>query len=329
MREPRHRLFLLLALVAALAAVAAGCGGGGSDTDSGTTAAPATEPADTGGAAEEPSEPAGNTKVIVGSKDFTEQFILAEMYAQALSAAGFDVETKENLGSTQITDEALQNGDIDVYPEYTGTMLLYVCEQSYDPSMADQLYDLDQECYNGRGLTLLEPTNFSNGNAVACTKEFTDANGVATMSDLAAVADKARYATVAEQLTADTGIPLIKEHYGFEFDDVKTYDVSLRYKAIENGEADCVYAFGTDSALADLGLVVLEDDQHIWPADQPTPVVRTDWLAEVDPRFTEIIDSISAKLDDQTMQALNAKVDIDKQDPADVAAEWLTEQGLL
>lgn len=325
----RHQLFLFLTLVAALAVTVAGCGG--SDAESGETAAAATtQRADTGtAAAEESAAPTGNTKVIVGSKDFTEQFILAEMYAQALSAAGFDVETKENLGSTQITDEALQNGDIDVYPEYTGTMLLYVCEQSYDPSVADQLYDLDQACYKERGLTLLEPTNFSNGNAVACTKEFTDENGVATMSDLAAVADKARYATVAEQLTADTGIPLIKEHYGFEFSNVKTYDVSLRYKAIENGEADCVYAFGTDSALADLGLVVLEDDKHIWPADQPTPVVRTDWLAEVDPRFTEIIDTISANLDDQTMQALNAKVDIDKQDPADVAAEWLTEQGLL
>lgn len=327
MKEARHRLFLLLALVAALAIAVAGCGGGDSDADaSDETTAPATEPAETGAA---PAEPAGNTKVIVGSKDFTEQFILAEMYAQALGAAGFDVETKANLGSTQITDEALQNGDIDIYPEYTGTMLLYICEQGYDPNMADQLYDLDQACYNERGLTLLEPTNFSNGNAVACTKEFTDANGVATMSDLAAVADQARYATVAEQLTAETGIPLIKEHYGFEFSDVKTYDVSLRYKAIENGEADCVYAFGTDSAIADLGLVVLEDDKSIWPADKPTPVVRTDWLAEVDPRFTEILDTISTNLDDQTMQALNAKVDIDKEDPADVAKEWLTEQGLL
>ncbi len=327
MKLPSSRRPLLLTVALGLAIAA--CGGDDSDGDDADTAATTAQSAAPSGTGTAAAAPAGDMSVVVGSKDFTEQFILAEMYSQALSAAGFDVETEANLGSTQITDGALQNGDIDVYPEYTGTMLLYVCEQGYDPGMADQVYDLDQTCYNERGLTLLDPTNFSNGNAVACTQEFADANGLTTMSDLGAVADDVRYATVAEQLTAETGLPLIKEQYGFEFGDVKTYDVSLRYKAIENGEADCVYAFGTDSALADLGLVVLEDDKSIWPADQPTPIVRTEWLAEVDPRFTEILNAISAQLDDQTMQALNARVDIDQEDPADVAAAWLTEQGLI
>jgi osmoprotectant transport system substrate-binding protein len=266
--------------------------------------------------------------VIIGSKDFTEQFILGELYAQALEAKGFEVTKKLNLGSTQITDEALQNGDIDVYPEYTGTMLLAVLKQPYEPD-AGEVYALDQAGYAERGMTLLAPTQFSNGNAIACTKEFVDANGLTTMSSLAPVAADTRYATIAEQLTRETGIPLIKAQYGFEFGDIKTYDVGLRYKAIESDEADCVYGFGTDPQIADLGLVVLEDDKKIWPPDNAVPVVRTDWLADQDPEFAATIEQINGLLDGDVMAKLNAQADIDKEDPADVAKAFLEEQGII
>jgi osmoprotectant transport system substrate-binding protein len=294
-----------------------------SDADS--TAAASTEEAPAGS---EAVATGTNKKVIIGSKDFTEQFILGELYAQALEAKGFEVEKKLNLGSTQITDEALQAGDIDLYPEYTGTMLLAVLKQSYVQD-AGEVYDLDQAGYAERGMTLLAPTQFSNGNAIACTKDFVDANGLTTMSSLAPVADKARYATIAEQLTRETGIPLIKAQYGFEFGDVKTFDVGLRYKAIEEGEADCVYGFGTDPQIADLGLVVLEDDKRIWPPDNAVPVVRTDWLADQDPELVATIEQINGLLDGETMQKLNAQADIDKEDPADVAKAFLEEQGLV
>jgi osmoprotectant transport system substrate-binding protein len=268
-------------------------------------------------------------KIVIGSKDFTEQFILGQIYAKALTKAGFDVKTKLNLGSTTITDAALRKGDIDLYPEYTGTMLLYVCKKGYSVGQSATLLKRDRACYAKRGLTLLKPVVFSNGNAIACTKKFASANHIATISDLRRVASKVRYATVAEQITSATGVPLIKKHYGFEPGNVKTYDVGLRYKAVESGDADCVYAFGTDSQIAKDKLVVLKDNKHIWPADHATPVVRTPWLKQQSPLLAKTINKINGLLDDKTMTALNARVDVDHEDAADVAEAWLKSKHLI
>jgi glycine betaine/choline ABC-type transport system substrate-binding protein len=208
-------------------------------------------------------------------------------------------------------------------------MLLYVCKQSYDVGRSATLLKRDRACYAKRGLTLLNPVVFNDGNAIACTRAFANANQLHTISGLAKVASKARYATVAEQLTAATGVPLIKRHYGFTFANVKTYDVGLRYKAVESGDADCVYAFGTDSQIAKDKLVVLKDDKHIWPADHATPVVRTAWLKKQSPLLAKTINRINALLDDKTMTALNARVDVDHEDAEDVARAWLKSKHLI
>jgi glycine betaine/choline ABC-type transport system substrate-binding protein len=270
------------------------------------------------------------TPVIVGSKDFTEQFILAELYGQALEAKGFDVTVKSNLGSTSITDGALKKGDIDVYPEYTGTMYLAVCKLTYQPGLAfSRLFARDQACYRKRGLRLLPTGQFNDGNAIACTQKFTSQNHVTTISDLKRVAAQTRYATIAEQLTRADGIPWIKKHYGFEFGQVKTYDFPLRYKAVENGNADCVYAFGTDAQIQKLKLVVLRDDKRIWAFDRVAPVVRPSWLRQQSPQFAQILARVNSMLDDKTMTSLNAKVDLNKEDPKDVAHDWLETKGML
>jgi osmoprotectant transport system substrate-binding protein len=268
--------------------------------------------------------------VTVGSKDFTEQFILAELYGQALEAKGFDVTIKSNLGSTSITDGALKKGDIDVYPEYTGTMYLAVCKLTYQPGLSfTKLYARDQACYRKRGLRLLAPGTFNDGNAIACTKKFVAANKVSKISDLRRVASQTRYATIAEQLTRSDGVPWIKKQYGFEFGQVKTYDFPLRYKAVQNGNADCVYAFGTDAQISNLKLVVLRDDKRIWAFDRIAPVVRPSWLRGQSPEFAQVLGRINRMLDDATMTALNAKVDLKKADPSDVAHDWLEQKGLL
>jgi osmoprotectant transport system substrate-binding protein len=268
--------------------------------------------------------------VTIGSKDFTEQFVLAELYGQALEHAGFDVKIKRNLGSTTITDSALRKGDIDVYAEYTGTMYLYICKLPYKAGLSfAALYKGDQRCYAKRGLKLLKPGTFNDGNAIACTSSFSKKNRVTKISDLRRVMGKTRYATIAEQLTAPNGVPWIKKHYGVTFGTVKTYDVGLRYQAVAGGDADCVYAFGTDPQIADLKLVVLKDDKRIWPFDHATPLVRPAWFKKQDPAFNSILTRINTKLTDKAMTALNAKVDIDKEDPADVAKAWLDANGFL
>lgn len=282
----------------------------------------------TAGAA--PSAAPQKQPVTIGSKDFTEQFVLAELYGQALKAKGFKVDIKRNLGSTTITDAALRKGDIDVYAEYTGTMYLYVCKLPYKAGITyARLFNGDRHCYAKRGLRLLTPSRFNDGNAIACTRSFANRNAIRSLSDLKAVADRTRYATIAEQLTAPNGVPWIKKHYGFTFGEIKTYDVGLRYKAIQNGDADCVYAFGTDPQIQKLKLVVLQDDRRIWPLDHATPVVRPGWLKTQDPLFQKTLARINTLLDDKTMIALNAKVDLDKEDPADVAHDWLERKGFL
>ena len=208
-------------------------------------------------------------------------------------------------------------------------MLLYVCKQTYTVGQSATLLKRDRACYAKRGLTLLNPVVFNDGNAIACTASFASANHLKTISDLGRVASKARYATVAEQITSATGLPLIKKHSGFDLGNVKTYDVGLRYKAVESGDADCVYAFGTDAQIAKDKLVVLTDNKHIWPADHATPAVRTSWLKQQSPLLAKTINKISALLDDKTMTALNARVDIKHEDAADVAEAWLKSKHLI
>ncbi len=140
---------------------------------------------------------------------------------------------------------------------------------------------------------------------------------------------KVRYATIAEQVGAPNGVPWIKKHYGITFGDMKTYDVGIRYRAVADGDADCVYAFGTDPQIADLNLVVLRDDKRIWPFDHVSPVVRKGFLGEVDASFPRVLARVNKLLDDKTMTALNARVDIEKEDPADVAEAFLKSKGIV
>lgn len=283
-----------------------------------------------GSASAASAAPSAQGPITIGSKDFTEQFVLGELYAQALEGAGFTVKKKLNLGSTPIADAAVRKGDIDIYPEYTGTMLLYVCKLPYTTgiTLAKELAQ-DRACYAKRGLELMTPAKFNDGNAIACTAAFVKKNKLKTLSDLAKVAKQTRYATIAEQLTAPNGVPWLKKHYGIVFGNTKTYDVGLRYKAMKDGAGDCVYAFGTDPQIADQKLVVLQDDKGIWPFDHATPVVRKGWLAKQDPKVKATIDKVNALLTDAVMTDLNKQVDIDKEDPADVAEAFLQEKGLL
>ena len=308
MHRTLHRPARLVALLAALAALAAVLA---------ATAAAA------------PAAPAAGGTITVGSKDFTEQFVMGELYAQALQGAGFTVKKKLNLGSTPITDAALRKGNIDIYPEYTGTMFLYVCKLPYKTGLTfAQLFARDKACYQKRGLDLLPSAKFNDGNAIACTAGFAAKYKLKTLSDLAKVASKTRYATIAEQLTAPNGVPWLKRHYGIAFGQTKTYDVGLRYRALKDGAGDCVYAFGTDPQIANQKLVVLADDKGIWPFYHATPIVRKGWLAKQDPKVGQVIAKVNHLLTDATMTELNKRVDIDKEDPADVAAAFLKEHGL-
>ncbi|MBF2051683.1 MAG: quaternary ammonium transporter [Elainella sp. C42_A2020_010] len=270
-----------------------------------------------------------NAPIKVGSKDFTEAFIIGEMYALALEKAGFQVERKLNLGGTPVAQAALQSGEIDLYPEYTGTGLLTILKE---PAISDrqQVFDKVSAGYKEKySLVWLEPAPMNNTQALAMTQEKANQFGIKTISDMAAKAGDLVMVGPPEFEVREDGLPGIKAKYGnFELKEYKAVDPGLRYKALTDGEADVTVAFGTDGEIAAFKLVVLEDDKQLFPPYQVAPVVRQQTL-EANPKIADALNAIAPRLTDATMQKLNYEVSGNKREPAEVAKEFLTQEGLI
>jgi osmoprotectant transport system substrate-binding protein len=275
------------------------------------------------------TESADATTIRVGSKDFTEQFIIGEMYALVLENAGFQVERKLNLGGTPVAQAALESNQIDLYPEYTGTGLLTVLKL---PANSDQeaVYQSVSDGYKEQfNLVWLEPSPMNNTQALAMTQEGSDSLGVKTFSDMAAKASELVMIGPPEFEAREDGLPGIKEAYGdFELAEYKAVDPGLRYQALVDGEADVAVAFGTDGEIAAFDLVLLEDDKQFFPPYQVAPVVRQEAL-DANPGIADALNALAPVLTDEVMQQLNYEVSGNQREPAEVAREFLTQEGLI
>lgn len=267
--------------------------------------------------------------ITVASKDFTEQFILGEMYALLLEDAGYKVERKLNLGGTPVAQQALLDGAIDVYPEYTGTGLLTVLKMDVmsDPQ---SVYNAVKQAYQDQfNLVWLNPAPMNNTQALAMTKARAAELGITTFSDMVANADQLVLIGPPEFAEREDGIPGLKRVYGdFAFKNFLTVDPGLRYQALLNGEADVVVAFGTDGELAAYDLQSLVDDKGLYPPYQVAPVIRQAVL-DANPEVADILNKVAPLLTDATMQRLNNEVSGNGREPADVAREFLVQQGLI
>lgn len=267
----------------------------------------------------------------VGSKDFTESFLLAEMYALLLEDAGFTVERRFNLGGTPVAHAALQKGDISLYPEYTSTGLLTVLK---DKPLGDAaaIVEAVRKGYRERfGLVWLDPAPFNNTQALATTKALAEKHRLATYSDLAARAGELRLGGPPEFAERADGIKGLQRAYGgFEFKEFKQLGTgSLRYEALKAGEVDVTVAFGTDGQISGMGLVLLRDDRNFYPVYQAAPVVRGDVL-EKNPAIAAALNRLAPVLTGDVMAALNWQVDgPDKKEFAAVAGTFLRDRGLL
>lgn len=268
-------------------------------------------------------------KITIGSKNFTESLLLGEMYAVALENAGYSVTRKLNLGGTLVAHEALKNGDIDMYPEYTGTGLINIMEEK-PISDAQQVYDMVSGYYKEKfNLVWLNPSSANNTQALAISKKASDQYGITKISDLQNNAENIRFAAVPEFEEREDGLLGLQKVYGdFHFKSVKMYDYGVKYRVVLNDEADATVAFATDGDLTNPDLVLLEDDKKLWPPYYVAPVIRQEKLDE-DENIRKVLDEVSAKIDDKTVQMLNAEVDIHKKEYADVAKEYLEQQGLI
>lgn len=272
----------------------------------------------------------GQSKAVrVGSKDFTEEFIVGNMYADLLEANGIPVERRLNLGATPVLQEALESDQLDLYPEYTGTGLLTVLKL---PSSTNrqQVFNTVKDEYKKRfNLVWLNPAPMNNTQALAMKRSVADAKGIKTISDLAAQASDLTMIGPVEFEQREDGLPGLQKAYGdFKLKSYIAVDPGLRYEGLTTGQADVVVAFGTDGQLAANDLLVLQDNKGFFPPYQIAPVVRQQAL-DANPKIAEVLNQLAPLLDDETMRRLNFEVDGKKREPADVAHEFLVQQGLV
>jgi osmoprotectant transport system substrate-binding protein len=271
--------------------------------------------------------------ITVGSKNFTEQYILGNMYVQALDANGFDGVAKLDLGSEKIADKALQNGQIDLYPEYTGTSLVSLLPyKGAYPDTPEATYQAAKKLYAKRNPadTMLTPAPFNDTYGIFVRKQVAENNDLKTLTDLAEASSDLTFVSFSEFQNRSDGFPNMKKNYpGIDFKEIKIVNsLGLRYQGVEQSEGDVGVGFTTEAQLNSPSLVVMKDTKKIFPFYYPAPVVRSDVIKKY-PKIEKVLNSVSKELDVETMRELNGKVDLDQEDPEDVAKEFLQKKGLL
>lgn len=294
---------LALSLAGVLAAgTLAGCGGTGS-SGSGS------------------DDGAKDATVRVGSKDFTENEIVAEVYALALEDAGYTVERTFDIGSSLI-HESLTTDQIDLYPEYTGTGLISILglEPITDPQ---EVYDTVKEEYAEQfDVTWLDYSDANDGQGLVIRTQAADDYGITTISDLQEHATEMRFASQGEFDEREDGIPALEATYGpFDWKSSKVYDNSLKYEVLANDEADVSPAYTTEGRLTEEQFTLLEDDKQVWPPYNLAPVVRNNILDD-NPDIADVLNAVSAEFTTENITALNAQVDIDGEEYTDVAKDF-------
>ncbi len=266
----------------------------------------------------------------VGSKNFTESLLLGELYAQVIEDNGLPVRRRLDLGGTDIAMAALRRGEIDLYPEYTGTALLVVLKARPRGDAAQTFAYVKAEYENRYGLTWLDPAPMNNTQALATTRKLAARFGLRTLSDVAAKAPQLRLGAVPEFLKRSDGLPGLQRVYGgFHFKSIRLIDFGLKYKALLGGDVDIVVAFGTDGAIVADDLVVMQDDKHLFPPYQVAPVIRQATL-KARPQLAGMLNRITPLLTDTVMRTLNNQIDgSQKREPSEVANDFIKAHGLV
>ena len=296
----KKRICLLLAVLMVVG-LCAGCGGGG-DT------------------------------IVIASKQFTENILLSEMYAQLVeNRTDIQVERKQNLGGTSVIFPAMQNGEVDMYVEYSGTAYNEILKlASTSEITSEEIYDTSKQMLNDEyQITMFQPIGINNTFALAMLRTEAEALNITTMSDLSAHSSELRFGANHLFYTRETdGYDAMVELYGYNFADALKMDTSLLYEAIAQDELDVIDVYATDSLLRKYDMVILEDDKELFPPYHGTPICRNEVLEEY-PELNEVFDLLENKFTDASMQELCYQVDIENKTVEEVATSFLTEQGLL
>lgn len=268
------------------------------------------------------SSASSDEAIKIGSKDFTESLVVSEIYALALEDQGLNVERVPNIASSVIP-QSIEKGEVDLYPEYTGTSLLTIFKLPLETN-PDAVAQTIREKYEEDGvLTTLDYAEANDSAGIAIKTSVSEEYGIKTLSDLQENADQIRFASQGEFDQREDGLPGLEKVYGeFNFKSSTVYDNSLKYQVLKSDEADATPAYTTEGQLSDTEeFTILEDDKNFWPPYNLVPVIRQDVL-ENHPEVESIINDINKNLDTQTVINLNAKVDIDGEDYQKVAKDY-------
>ena len=339
-KRPLMALFMLIAALALAVGISA-CGGGSSSSSSESTEAESTET--TGG--EETSEEGGEGEAItsnpanakvsltIGSKNFPEQEILGEIYTQALAAAGYNAKSDLSLGSETVALKTLKAGKISGYPEYASTALtaFFGLEPEEVPADATEAWEKANAEFEKEGLTAFEPTPFASANAVGLLKTTAEKYGLKTISDLEGVSEELSLYGSPECEERIDCLAGLEKYYGLKFKEFKPVDIELRYTVLEKEQADLSILFTTDPELAAENgkFVILEDDKHVFPAGNVIFVTSKKVAEEAGPDYEKTILNVQKGLTLPVMQELDARVELERQSPAEAAAAYLESAGYV
>jgi osmoprotectant transport system substrate-binding protein len=315
-------------LTIVLATVVTACGSSSSSSSNKitSTAAPASTTATASAAASGPG--VGKPAVTIGDKNFTEEYILGDLYAQALQAKGYTVNLKANIGSSEITWKALTSGQIEMYPEYTGTLLTAIAGNNKPPISAQETYQLAQAYAQQHGFTLLNQTPFYDSDALAVTKQFATQHNLHTIEDLKTLGHSLKLGGAPEFATRYAGLVGLKQQYGLDPTFVPLA-IGITYKAIDSGQVGAFDAFTTDAQLTSGKYVLLSDPKRVFGFQNVAPVVKQSMMAAEGPAFEQTLNKVSALLTLPAIRKMNAAVALDQQSPSTVAHEFLAANGLV
>jgi osmoprotectant transport system substrate-binding protein len=314
--------FAVIALGMGLAAC-----GSSSKTPSSTTSSTASTATTATTAAAASGPGVGKPAVTIGDKNFAEENILGQLYMQALQAKGYTVTLKENVGSSTIIYKALTSGQIEMYPEYTGTLLSAIANQTKEPPSAAAAYQQAKAFVEQHGLTLLDYTPFYDSDALATLPSYASAHNLTSIASLKPLGKSVTIGAPPEFATRFEGLLGLKQEYGV-VPTFKPIAIELSYKALESGQVDVQNVFSTDGQLLSGKFKILADPKHVFGFQNVAPVVRKSVLAAEGPAFAETLNRVSALLTIKAIQQMNAAVSIDKQSATSVAKQFLAANGL-
>ena len=319
MQRSNYRRALAGVLTVAVAVAVAACGSS-SSSSSKSSSKPSSSAATSGPGA-------GKPPIVIGDKNFTEEYILGSLYQEALEAKGFKVTLKGNIGSSEITYKALTSGQIDMYPEYTGTLLTAIAGDNKPPTSAQQTYTLAKAFVEKHGLTVLDQTPFYDSDALAVTKAFAAKNHVASIPDLKKLGHSLKLGGAPEFATRFAGLVGLKQLYGLNPTFVPLA-IGITYQAIDTGKVDTFDAFTTDGQLTSGKYVLLSDPMRVFGFQNVAPVLKASLVNTEGPAFAQTINQVSSLLTLDAIRKMNAAVALDQQAPATVAHQFLAANGL-